>query len=133
MVAAQVGSRWRELYNALSAPGIPPAVDEARHSSYQDLAYAALLSWSAVDPEASLAKLIGGLRRCDWPGLVESIRAIMDDTAGVNMLQDILILAHNWLLSNTLITCIFEFPNYLRKPVWFFFRPFDICLQIRCL
>uniref|UniRef100_UPI00358E71D4 tumor necrosis factor receptor superfamily member 21 n=1 Tax=Myxine glutinosa TaxID=7769 RepID=UPI00358E71D4 len=83
MVAAQVGSRWRELYNALSAPGIPPAVDEARHSSYQDLAYAALLSWSAVDPEASLAKLIGGLRRCNWPGLVESIRAIMDDTAGL--------------------------------------------------
>uniref|UniRef100_A0A8C4QFK3 Death domain-containing protein n=1 Tax=Eptatretus burgeri TaxID=7764 RepID=A0A8C4QFK3_EPTBU len=83
MVAAQVGSRWRELYNSLSAPGIPPAVDEARHSSYQELAYAALLSWSAVDPEASLAKLIGGLRRCDWPGLVESIRAIMDDTAGL--------------------------------------------------
>nr|XP_005297418.1 tumor necrosis factor receptor superfamily member 21 [Chrysemys picta bellii] len=81
LVAAQVGSQWKEIYQFLSnASDREMAAFSNGYTADHERAYAALQHWTIRGPEASLAQLISALRQHRRNDVVEKIRGLMEDT-----------------------------------------------------
>ncbi|XP_074803594.1 tumor necrosis factor receptor superfamily member 21 isoform X2 [Natator depressus] len=81
LVAAQVGSQWKDIYQFLSnATDREMAAFSNGYSADHERAYAALQHWTIRGPEASLAQLISALRQHRRNDVVEKIRGLMEDT-----------------------------------------------------
>nr|XP_014427782.1 tumor necrosis factor receptor superfamily member 21 [Pelodiscus sinensis] len=81
LVAAQVGSQWKDIYQFLSnASDREMAAFSNGYSADHERAYAALQHWTIRGPEASLAQLISALRQHRRNDVVEKIRGLMEDT-----------------------------------------------------
>lgn len=84
LVAAQIGSQWKDIYQFLSnASERELAAFTNGYSVDHERAYAALQHWTIRGPEASLAQLISALRQHRRTDVVEKIRGLMEDTAQV--------------------------------------------------
>lgn len=84
LVAAQVGSQWKDIYQFLSnASEREVAAFTNGYSVDHERAYAALQHWTIRGSEASLAQLISALRQHRRTDVVEKIRGLMEDTAQV--------------------------------------------------
>ncbi|XP_074845100.1 tumor necrosis factor receptor superfamily member 21 [Carettochelys insculpta] len=82
LVAAQVGSQWKDIYQFLcNASDREMAAFSNGYSADHERAYAALQQWTIRGPEASLAQLISALRQHRRNDVVEKIRGLMEDTA----------------------------------------------------
>ncbi|XP_019393642.1 PREDICTED: tumor necrosis factor receptor superfamily member 21, partial [Crocodylus porosus] len=82
LVAAQVGSQWKDIYQFLcSASEREVAAFSNGYTADHERAYAALQHWTVRGPEASLAQLISALRQHRRNDVVEKIRGLMEDTA----------------------------------------------------
>uniref|UniRef100_A0A8C8RW54 TNF receptor superfamily member 21 n=1 Tax=Pelusios castaneus TaxID=367368 RepID=A0A8C8RW54_9SAUR len=81
LVAAQVGSQWKDIYQFLSnASDREMAAFSHGYSADHERAYAALQHWTIRGPEASLSQLISALRQHRRNDVVEKIRGLMEDT-----------------------------------------------------
>ncbi|XP_045154606.1 tumor necrosis factor receptor superfamily member 21-like [Echinops telfairi] len=81
LVAAQVGSQWKDIYQFLCNASEPEmAAFSNCFTEDQEQAYAALQHWTTRGPEASLAQLISALRHHRRNDVVEKIRELMEDT-----------------------------------------------------
>ncbi|XP_053236266.1 tumor necrosis factor receptor superfamily member 21 [Podarcis raffonei] len=81
LVAAQVGSQWKEIYQFLcNASEREVAAFTSSYSADHERAYAALQHWTIRGSEASLAQLISALRQHRRTDVVEKIRGLMEDT-----------------------------------------------------
>ncbi|XP_077173225.1 tumor necrosis factor receptor superfamily member 21 [Paroedura picta] len=81
LVAAQVGSQWKDIYQFLcNANEREMAAFTNGYSADHERAYAALQHWTIRGPEASLAQLISALRQHRRTDVVEKIRGLMEDT-----------------------------------------------------
>ncbi|XP_053140854.1 tumor necrosis factor receptor superfamily member 21 isoform X2 [Hemicordylus capensis] len=81
LVAAQVGSQWKDIYQFLcNASEREVAAFANGYSVDHERAYAALQHWTIRGSEASLAHLISALRQHRRTDVVEKIRGLMDDT-----------------------------------------------------
>ncbi|KAM4903221.1 tumor necrosis factor receptor superfamily member 21 [Sylvia borin] len=86
LVAAQVGSQWKDIYQFLcNASEREVAAFSNGYAADHERAYAALQHWTIRGPEASLAQLISALRQHRRNDVVEKIRGLMEDTAPVQM------------------------------------------------
>ncbi|XP_074942767.1 tumor necrosis factor receptor superfamily member 21 isoform X1 [Phalacrocorax aristotelis] len=86
LVAAQVGSQWKDIYQFLSnASEREVAAFSNGYAADHERAYAALQHWTIRGPEASLAQLISALRQHRRNDVVEKIRGLMEDTTPVQM------------------------------------------------
>ncbi|KAF7239447.1 Tumor necrosis factor receptor superfamily member 21 [Varanus komodoensis] len=84
LVAAQVGSQWKDIYQFLcDASEREVAAFANGYSADHEMAYAALQHWTIRGPEASLAQLISALRQHRRTDVVEKIRGLMEDTTQV--------------------------------------------------
>ncbi|XP_005997475.2 tumor necrosis factor receptor superfamily member 21 [Latimeria chalumnae] len=84
LVAAQIGSQWKDVYQFLSnATEREVAAFSNGYSADHERAYAALQHWTIRDSDANLAKLISALRGHRRNDVVEKIRGLMEDTAQV--------------------------------------------------
>ncbi|KAJ6659652.1 hypothetical protein lerEdw1_018621 [Lerista edwardsae] len=84
LVAAQLGSQWKDIYQFLSnASEREVAAFTNGYTVDHERAYAALQHWTIRGPEASLAQLISALRQHRRTDVVEKIRGLMEDTAQV--------------------------------------------------
>ncbi|XP_060019043.1 tumor necrosis factor receptor superfamily member 21 [Lagenorhynchus albirostris] len=82
LVAAQVGSQWKDIYQLLcNASEREVAAFSNGYTADHERAYAALQHWTIRGPEASLAQLISALRQHRRNDVVEKIRGLMEDTA----------------------------------------------------
>ncbi|NWV47243.1 TNR21 factor, partial [Daphoenositta chrysoptera] len=82
LVAAQVGSQWKDIYQFLcNASEREVAAFSNGYAADHERAYAALQHWTIRGPEASLAQLISALRQHRRNDVVEKIRGLMEDTA----------------------------------------------------
>ncbi|NXO32644.1 TNR21 factor, partial [Cisticola juncidis] len=82
LVAAQVGSQWKDIYQFLcNASEREVAAFSNGYAADHERAYAALQHWTVRGPEASLAQLISALRQHRRNDVVEKIRGLMEDTA----------------------------------------------------
>lgn len=82
LVAAQVGSQWKDIYQFLcNASEREVAAFSNGYTADHERAYAALQHWTIRGPEASLAQLISALRQHRRNDVVEKIRGLMEDTA----------------------------------------------------
>uniref|UniRef100_A0A6I8N0E0 Tumor necrosis factor receptor superfamily member 21 n=1 Tax=Ornithorhynchus anatinus TaxID=9258 RepID=A0A6I8N0E0_ORNAN len=82
LVAAQVGSQWKDIYQFLcNASEREVAAFSNGYTADHERAYAALRHWTIRGPEASLAQLISALRQHRRNDVVEKIRGLMEDTA----------------------------------------------------
>nr|XP_048298678.1 tumor necrosis factor receptor superfamily member 21 [Myodes glareolus] len=81
LVAAQVGSQWKDIYQFLcNASEREVAAFSNGYTADHERAYAALQHWTIRGPEASLAQLISALRQHRRNDVVEKIRGLMEDT-----------------------------------------------------
>ncbi|NXQ43760.1 TNR21 factor, partial [Catharus fuscescens] len=81
LVAAQVGSQWKDIYQFLcNASEREVAAFSNGYAADHERAYAALQHWTIRGPEASLAQLISALRQHRRNDVVEKIRGLMEDT-----------------------------------------------------
>lgn len=81
LVAAQVGSQWKDIYQFLcNASEREVAAFSNGYTADHERAYAALQHWTVRGPEASLAQLISALRQHRRNDVVEKIRGLMEDT-----------------------------------------------------
>uniref|UniRef100_H0XL41 Tumor necrosis factor receptor superfamily member 21 n=1 Tax=Otolemur garnettii TaxID=30611 RepID=H0XL41_OTOGA len=81
LVAAQVGSQWKDIYQFLcNASEREVAAFSSGYTADHERAYAALQHWTIRGPEASLAQLISALRQHRRNDVVEKIRGLMEDT-----------------------------------------------------
>ncbi|XP_059137745.1 tumor necrosis factor receptor superfamily member 21 [Peromyscus eremicus] len=81
LVAAQVGSQWKDIYQFLcDASEREVAAFSNGYTADHERAYAALQHWTIRGPEASLAQLISALRQHRRNDVVEKIRGLMEDT-----------------------------------------------------
>lgn len=81
LVAAQVGSQWKDIYQVLcNASEREVAAFSNGYTADHERAYAALQHWTIRGPEASLAQLISALRQHRRNDVVEKIRGLMEDT-----------------------------------------------------
>lgn len=81
LVAAQVGSQWKDIYQFLcNASEKEVAAFSNGYTADHERAYAALQHWTIRGPEASLAQLISALRQHRRTDVVEKIRGLMEDT-----------------------------------------------------
>ncbi|XP_061463502.1 tumor necrosis factor receptor superfamily member 21 isoform X2 [Rhineura floridana] len=81
LVAAQVGSQWKDIYQFLcNASEREVAAFTNGYSADHERAYAALQHWTIRGSEASLAQLINALRQHRRTDVVEKIRGLMEDT-----------------------------------------------------
>eukprot|EP00075_Anas_platyrhynchos_P021902 XP_027311155.1 tumor necrosis factor receptor superfamily member 21 isoform X2 [Anas platyrhynchos] len=86
LVAAQVGSQWKDIYQFLcNASEREVAAFSNGYAADHERAYAALQHWTIRGPEASLAQLISALRQHRRNDVVEKIRGLMEDTTPVQM------------------------------------------------
>ncbi|XP_032860910.2 tumor necrosis factor receptor superfamily member 21 isoform X3 [Tyto alba] len=86
LVAAQVGSQWKDIYQFLcNASEREVAAFSNGYTADHERAYAALQHWTIRGPEASLAQLISALRQHRRNDVVEKIRGLMEDTTPVQM------------------------------------------------
>lgn len=86
LVAAQVGSHWKDIYQFLTAATEQEVTSfSSGYTSDHERAYAALLQWTIQDPDANLAKLINVLHQYRRIDVVEKIRALMEDTNPCNV------------------------------------------------
>ncbi|NXT09330.1 TNR21 factor, partial [Prunella fulvescens] len=84
LVAAQVGSQWKDIYQFLcNASEREVAAFSNGYAADHERAYAALQHWTIRGPEASLAQLISALRQHRRNDVVEKIRGLMEDTTPV--------------------------------------------------
>ncbi|XP_065586497.1 tumor necrosis factor receptor superfamily member 21 isoform X2 [Cyrtonyx montezumae] len=84
LVAAQVGSQWKDIYQFLcNASEREVAAFSSGYDADHERAYAALQHWTVRGPEASLAQLISALRQHRRNDVVEKIRGLMEDTAAL--------------------------------------------------
>lgn len=84
LVAAQVGSQWKDIYQFLcNASEREVAAFSNGYTADHERAYAALQHWTIRGPEASLAQLISALRQHRRNDVVEKIRGLMEDTTQV--------------------------------------------------
>ncbi|KAK2113813.1 hypothetical protein P7K49_008079 [Saguinus oedipus] len=84
LVAAQVGSQWKDIYQFLcNASEREVAAFSSGYTADHERAYAALQHWTIRGPEASLAQLISALRQHRRNDVVEKIRGLMEDTTQV--------------------------------------------------
>ncbi|XP_072800955.1 tumor necrosis factor receptor superfamily member 21 [Vicugna pacos] len=82
LVAAQVGSQWKDIYQFLcNASEREVAAFSNGYTADHERAYAALQHWTIRGPEASLAQLISALRQHRRNDVVDKIRGLMEDTA----------------------------------------------------
>uniref|UniRef100_A0A2K5PLS3 Tumor necrosis factor receptor superfamily member 21 n=1 Tax=Cebus imitator TaxID=2715852 RepID=A0A2K5PLS3_CEBIM len=81
LVAAQVGSQWKDIYQFLcNVSEREVAAFSNGCTADHERAYAALQHWTIQCPEASLAQLISALRQHRRNDVVEKIRGLMEDT-----------------------------------------------------
>lgn len=81
LVAAQVGSQWKDIYQFLSNANEREVAAFANgYTVDHERAYAALQHWTIRGSEASLAQLISALRQHRRTDVVEKIRGLMEDT-----------------------------------------------------
>ncbi|KAM7137220.1 tumor necrosis factor receptor superfamily member 21 [Molossus nigricans] len=81
LVAAQVGSQWKDIYQFLcNASEREVAAFSNGYTADHERAYAALQHWTIRGSEASLAQLISALRQHRRNDVVEKIRGLMEDT-----------------------------------------------------
>uniref|UniRef100_A0ABM5GSM0 Tumor necrosis factor receptor superfamily member 21 isoform X1 n=2 Tax=Pogona vitticeps TaxID=103695 RepID=A0ABM5GSM0_9SAUR len=81
LVAAQLGSQWKDVYQFLcNASEREVAAFANGYSADHERAYAALQHWTIRGSEASLAQLISALRQHRRTDVVEKIRGLMEDT-----------------------------------------------------
>ncbi|XP_015427649.1 PREDICTED: tumor necrosis factor receptor superfamily member 21 [Myotis davidii] len=81
LVAAQVGSQWKDIYQFLcNASEREVAAFSNGYAADHERAYAALQHWTIRGSEASLAQLISALRQYRRNDVVEKIRGLMEDT-----------------------------------------------------
>ncbi|NXP06522.1 TNR21 factor, partial [Thinocorus orbignyianus] len=86
LVAAQVGSQWKDIYQFLcNASEREVAAFSNGYAADHERAYAALQHWTIRGPEASLAQLISALRQHRRNDVVEKIRGLMEDTTPVEV------------------------------------------------
>ncbi|XP_030125813.4 tumor necrosis factor receptor superfamily member 21 isoform X1 [Taeniopygia guttata] len=86
LVAAQVGSQWKDIYQFLcNASEREVAAFSNGYAADHERAYAALQHWTIRGPEASLAQLISALRQHRRNDVVEKIRGLMEDTTPAQM------------------------------------------------
>nr|QIE07174.1 TNFRSF11A [Lepidosiren paradoxa]QIE07175.1 TNFRSF21 [Lepidosiren paradoxa] len=86
LVAAQVGSQWKDIYQFLTTASEQDITSfSSGYTSDHERAYAALLHWTIQDPEANLVKLINALHQYRRIDVVEKIRAVMEDTHQCNI------------------------------------------------
>ncbi|KFV77797.1 Tumor necrosis factor receptor superfamily member 21, partial [Struthio camelus australis] len=86
LVAAQVGSQWKDIYQFLcNASEREVAAFSNGYTADHERAYAALQHWTIRGPEASLAQLISALRQHRRNDVVEKIRGLMEDTTTVTL------------------------------------------------
>ncbi|KAM5262905.1 tumor necrosis factor receptor superfamily member 21 [Ctenodactylus gundi] len=79
LVAAQVGSQWKDLYQLLcNASEREVAALALGYTADHERAYAALRHWTVRGPEASLAQLISALRQHRRTDVVEKLRGLME-------------------------------------------------------
>ncbi|XP_032040217.1 tumor necrosis factor receptor superfamily member 21 isoform X3 [Aythya fuligula] len=84
LVAAQVGSQWKDIYQFLcNASEREVAAFSNGYAADHERAYAALQHWTIRGPEASLAQLISALRQHRRNDVVEKIRGLMEDTTSL--------------------------------------------------
>ncbi|XP_058039741.1 tumor necrosis factor receptor superfamily member 21 [Ahaetulla prasina] len=80
LVAAQLGSQWKDIYQFLcNASEREVAAFANGYSADHERAYAALQHWTIRGSEASLAQLISALRQHRRTDVVEKIRGLMED------------------------------------------------------
>lgn len=84
-MAAQVGSQWIDMYQALAnANEREVAAFSKGYSADHERAYAALQHWTICDGDANLVKLINALHHHRRIDVVEKIRGIMEDNPQVS-------------------------------------------------
>ena len=95
LVAAQVGSQWKDIYQFLcNASEREVAAFSNGYAADHERAYAALQHWTIRGPEASLAQLISALRQHRRNDVVEKIRGLMEDTTAVRLGMVLTCLVH---------------------------------------
>ncbi|KAM8933215.1 tumor necrosis factor receptor superfamily member 21-like [Lycaon pictus] len=82
LVAAQVGSQWKDIYQfPCNASEREAAAFSNGYPADHERAYAALQHWTIRGPQASLAQLSSARRQHRRNDAVEKIRGLMQDTA----------------------------------------------------
>ncbi|KAF5894679.1 tumor necrosis factor receptor superfamily member 21-like, partial [Clarias magur] len=88
LVAAQVGSQWIDMYQALAnANEREVAAFSKGYSADHERAYAALQHWTICDSDANLVKLINALHHHRRIDVVEKIRGVIEDNPQFDLNQ----------------------------------------------